>query len=48
MIVIVMVDAAFGERGRERAALIQNKKAAARHKDLADVEELERLARDSY
>lgn len=25
-----------------RAALIQNKKAAARHKDLADVEELER------
>ena len=26
-----------------RAALIQNKKSAARHKDLADVEELERL-----
>jgi hypothetical protein len=27
-----------------RAALIRNKKSAARHKDLADVEELERLA----
>ena len=28
-----------------RAALIQNKKSAARHKDMADVEELERLER---
>jgi hypothetical protein len=28
---------------RPRSALIANKKSAGRHKDLADVEELERL-----
>ena len=29
-----------------KSALIANKKAAGRHKDLADVEELERLERE--